>query len=654
MNPTLPLLKRIAQSIRTPRLRTLREFAEQEIVIPTGPYAGLRFNCARQPFTRLWFDAVDSGRWRRTATTGPSQTGKTFLAFVIPSLYHLFEVGETIIIGLPSLDIAGDKWTEDLLPAIQASGYRHLLPTSGPGSRGGKSNMSSVRFNHGVTLRFMTGGGDDKSRSAFTSRVLLTTETDGLDLVSEGSREADKVAQLEARTQAFGDRARIYHECTVSLEEGRIWQEITNGTDSRIAIRCAHCRQYVTPEREHLIGWREAVDELDAGEKGRLVCPGCGVSWTEEERIAANHDCLLVHRGQEITPDGAITATAPRTETLGFRWNAANNLLVKTSAIAKKEWKAARAADEDNADKELNQFWWAKPYKPSATSLTAVDPYVIIKRVTSEPRGRVPSDVSRLTLGVDVGKYLAHWTLFGWRQHATPHVIEYGRIEVPTAEMGEERAILAALRQFRDEIAVGWPAEGGTRHPELRAVDAGNWQDVILQFCAESPGWQACKGFGESQRRGRRYLGEKTEAGWKVVWAPPDAGYELLQHPTQTATLLLANSDRWKSWLHARLLTPMGQPGAFTLYGPGDHLTFAKHLTAEKKIEEFVAGEGLSTRWEQVNRNNHFLDSSCLAGVMGHVLGERLIGELLIPDEQKPSPRDNETVNPLTAHRGRW
>lgn len=615
----------------------MREFAEQEIVVPTGPYAGLRFSCARQPFTRLWFDAVDSGRWRRTATTGPSQTGKTLLAFGIPTTYHLFEIQETIGIGLPSLDIAGDKWTEDLLPIIQASRYREFLPRSGSGSRGGRSNMTAVRFTNGVTLRFFSGGGDDKSRSAFTTRVLVTTETDGLDESSEGSREADKVSQLEARTQAYGDRARIYHECTASLETGRIWREITQGTDSRIAIRCPHCRHYVTPEREHLTGWQDAQDELDAGEAGRFVCPDCGAQWSEDERIAANHDCLLVHKGQEITPDGKITGQPPRTETLGFRWNAANNLLVKTSAIAKKEWKSARAANEDNADKEMNQFWWARPYKPDATSLTAVDPYAIIKRVTQEPRGRVPSDVGRLTLGIDVGKYLAHWTLLGWRQHATPHVIEYGRVEVPTAELGEERAILAALRQFRDEvIAKGWPADDGNRKPSLVSLDVGNWQDLLLKFCEESPGFQACKGFGDTQRRGGRNVGETSEKGWKVVWAPPGAGYELLTHPSYAATLLEANADHWKTWLHVRLLTPIGQPGALTLYGPGDHLGYAKHLTSEKKVEEFVAGRGLVTRWERVHRNNHGLDSTCMACVAGHAQGERLMGEAAPAPKEQP------------------
>jgi hypothetical protein len=50
----------------------MRAFAESEIVIPNGPFAGRRFKCSRQPYTRLWFDAVDSGLWSRCVATGPT------------------------------------------------------------------------------------------------------------------------------------------------------------------------------------------------------------------------------------------------------------------------------------------------------------------------------------------------------------------------------------------------------------------------------------------------------------------------------------------------------------------------------------------------------------------------------------------------------
>ena len=118
----------------------MREFAEQEIILPTGPFEGRRFNCLRQPFTRLLLDEEDRRDpatgylyWRRRNVTGPQQCGKSLLGFVIPILYHLFEVQETVVCGVPSLDTVSDKWYEDLLPVIERTRYRELLPRAGAG-----------------------------------------------------------------------------------------------------------------------------------------------------------------------------------------------------------------------------------------------------------------------------------------------------------------------------------------------------------------------------------------------------------------------------------------------------------------------------------------------------------------------------------------
>lgn len=126
-------LRWCVQQSRAPRLRTMRQFAEQEIVTPDGPFEGRRFRCDRQPYTGLWLDAVDSGRWNRIVSTGPTQSGKTLCCFILPLLYHLFEIGETVICGLPDMDMAGDKWREDILPVIEQSRYRELLPRQGTG-----------------------------------------------------------------------------------------------------------------------------------------------------------------------------------------------------------------------------------------------------------------------------------------------------------------------------------------------------------------------------------------------------------------------------------------------------------------------------------------------------------------------------------------
>jgi phage terminase large subunit GpA-like protein len=160
------------------------------------------------------------------------------------------------------MDMAADKWREDLLPVIERSSrFKALLPASGGGSRGGR--VESVQFANGATLKFMSGGGSDKSRAGFTSRVVVITETDGMDTPGGSSRESDKVTQIEARTRAYGSRKRIYMECTVSTERGRTWQEYSKGTQSRIVLPCPHCQEWVSaPPLSVSVASGESIERL--------------------------------------------------------------------------------------------------------------------------------------------------------------------------------------------------------------------------------------------------------------------------------------------------------------------------------------------------------------------------------------------------------
>lgn len=92
----------------------MRQFAEDEIILPDGPYQGQRFRHARQPAHKLFFDAVDQGQFFRYACTGPQQSGKTLAFVVIPILYHLFERVQTVLFGLPTMDMAADKWKMEI------------------------------------------------------------------------------------------------------------------------------------------------------------------------------------------------------------------------------------------------------------------------------------------------------------------------------------------------------------------------------------------------------------------------------------------------------------------------------------------------------------------------------------------------------------
>lgn len=603
---------------------SVRDFAESEVILPDGPYKGEAFRCDTQPFAGLFFDEVDSGHWHRVAATGPTQTGKTLICYVVPILWHLFALRETVICGIPAMDIAQDKWQADLLPVIEASPtLRELLPTRGEGSRGGMVKRA-VKFRNGSTLRFMSGGGGDKQRAGYTSRVLAVTETDGMDEPAQRSREADKVTQLEGRTRAFGRlEKQVYLECTVTIPTGRIWQEYTNGTRSRIVLPCPHCKAWVTPEREHLRGWQEASSEMDAYKCAHFCCPECKDPWTEKERVAANERGRLVHRGQTVGPRGKVGGNPPDTETLGFRWSAVHNLLLSAGDVAVDEWKAVRSTDEENAERELRQYVWAIPYEPAEIELTPLDSQAVRRRTARGfPLRQLPDDVGLVTVGVDLGKWLAHYVVIAWTSNDRCHVPEYGVLEIDSDRLGVATGTLTALREFRDTVLEGWPRRQGEPVVPAQVWIDSNYEDsrdAVYAFCAESAEqrFRPTRGHGFGQALKRYRHPEKTDQRVRVI------GEHFYLVRDRKARLLVVdlNADYYKSRLHERLSQPSEGAGALTLFdAPGEyHTKFAKHMTAERPVQRFVPGIGEVVQWQRIGRRqNHYLDAGSLALAAGH------------------------------------
>lgn len=651
----ITLFRQAAQTLRTPTIRPIEQFAQDEIIVPDGPRAGLRFSGDTHPVIRLLWRELDSQRWRRVFVTGPNQDGKSLGGFVIPTIHTLFERNETVICGVPSIDLVADKWNVDFRPVIEASRYRDLMPKRGGGSKEGQSLL--IEFRNGARLRFMIAGGSDQTRSGFASRNLVVTETEGFDRVGGNSREGDKLSQLERRLLAFGDQGRMLAECTVTTEDGRTWHEYKNGTQSRIAIPCPHCQAFVTPERQHLVGWQDAASETEAIEKAHLVCPSCGAIWSNQQRLEANRRGVLVHQGQQVDSQGQVTGPPPQTNTLGFRWTVINSAInpSRLGEVAGQEWRAKRAADEEIAERELCQSQWVLPGKPVTLDVTQLEAMALMRRTRPVPRGVCPEGTKCVTVGVDVQKRLLYWSALAWTDHATPHVIDYDRAEVPADLMADHDALLSALRTLKDDLCEGWKCGGGgggvelLMRPTFIFVDAGNWQDTILSFTeSEGAPFYATKGFGIGQRREGRY---KRDTGAEVIWSKE--GYSLVRLPDGRHYLEVA-VDRWKSWLHARLSTALGKPGALTLFESNDHLAFCKHLTAEKQTEEFDPAVGTVVKWRALHRNNHWLDSTTLACVAGHQAGMRLIDPVEPPPENQATPDQSQDESTDGHERERW
>jgi phage terminase large subunit GpA-like protein len=174
-------------------------------------------------------------------------------------------------------------------------------------------------------------------------------------------------------------------ECTVSTEQGRTWQEYQQGTRSRIALPCPDCKAWVTPEREHLVGWQGAENQAAARGNGEFGCPACGIVWSVEQLREANQRGRLLHGDQAIDEDGRLVGDPPPTDTLGFRWSAVNSLFLLPEDLAADEWRASRSADEDNAEREMRQFVWCLPAALSEWQDTPLDEHQLAARMINLP-----------------------------------------------------------------------------------------------------------------------------------------------------------------------------------------------------------------------------------------------------------------------------
>lgn len=589
-----------------PRIRTFSEWLQRELIVPAGPYKGQRINFTRQPWVRLFAAEIDSGRWRRTVTTGPVQSGKSLVCFVAPMLYHLFEIGEKVICGVPNLDMVDVKWSEDIRPSIDNGRYSRNVMPGGKGSRGG--TPTRIDFLNGAALQFMCAGGNDKQRAGATTRVMCITETDGMDDVGSTSDEGTKIDQLLGRLRAYGDRAVAYMECSVTNTDGFIWSEYQAGSAAKIACPCPHCDEFITPEREDLLGWQDADNAIEAGKQSTFVCSECGGFISESDRRAMNELAVLVHRGQSVE-GGKVIGDYPQTDTLGFRWSAFNNLFATTEQLGREEWKAAQAENQDLTQLTRKQQVWCIPAEVDSeekSDLTAgiargsANGYA--GRCNGIARGVWPEDTVHRVGTIDIHKRNLRWQVSSKRANGQVHIVDYGSFETESPDIvGDEVAIHDAIKKL-------CPMLHTTHAIKVGLVDCGNWTETVQEAVRQSgPPWICSHGAPNYK------MPEKTTAN-KVRNNHADHWH--LTRPGGGVYVITMDPDYFKHVVHSTLLVkPInteGQsvPGCVTLFGTDtkEHMAWASEIVAETFERTFKIGKGFSEAWVKHSKMNHSLD----------------------------------------------
>lgn len=558
-------------------------------------------------------------------------------AFVFIIMYFLFEMQEDVIVGIPDLGMAGVKWEKDIKPSIESSSYKNQIPKRGPASQGGKPVL--ITFENGCSLQFMAGGGNDKQRAGSTARVLVITESDDLDEISESSKEGQsKIDQLEGRVNSYDLSALKFAECTVSKDTAFTWRKYKAGTQSRIVCQCKSCLVWVSPERDDFVGWDQAETEIEAGEKAAFSCPNCGILFSEVDRQEMNLGAKLLHRGQEIDADGNVIGELPKTDTLGFRWSAFNNLLSSAELIGRKEWNVERAEDPVAAEITIKQQVWCVPAEDKQVEKVPLTIGVVrgsaagySGRCNGRPMWEVPDEAICLTSFVDVGKRTLNWSVNAHLPGNTRDVVAYG--VTPTEQpdvIGPEEAILSGLHTVREliegsldrDIDVGLVDCG---YQGQRVKRANNPRRVVYEYVLSVGGpWRASMGLSTwsqkpqsdevepSLNRSPWYYSLQTYLGqeiWVVNFDPNS-----FKHQAQESYLIHPADENGERQL-----------GSVTLFGESskEHTEFATQLNAERFEIDHSTGKA---EWKR-HGANHYFDTDVGNVVARSVFDSRLIAE---------------------------
>jgi hypothetical protein len=268
---------------------------------------------------------------------------------------------------------------------------------------------------------------------------------------------------------------------------------------------------------------------------------------------------------------------------------------------------------------------------------------------------------------VDVQGKALFYVVAAWEDDFTGSVIEYGTepdqktpsgayftlrdlkrtLGSASPRAGVEGAIYGGLeRLIEGTVGREWRRDDGAMVRIDRCLIDANWgssTDVVYQFCRQSPHASVLtpshgRYVGASSMPFsdyKRKRGERIGLNWRV---PVVTGKRAVRH-------VLFDTNFWKSFVHARLSVPMGDPGGLSLFGqrPEHHRLLAEHLTSEYRVRTEGRGRTVDEWKLRVDGlDNHWLD-----GMVGCAVAASMQGAVLFGTDQKVAARPRLKLSAL-------
>ena len=594
--------------LRAARMPSIEEFAREHIMVQTGPWAGRPFQPEKSPIARHFWPVLfdeDLTRYEHYSITGPSQSGKTLSAVIIPIVYTLFCLQESVILASPLMEIAGSKFSEEIWPMLKSDPALSALLLARENQTPPRMShtMRTYHFRNATHLRIISTQSADKGKASFTTRNVYITEFGGARPVST-SEEADPIRQLIARTRAFTKvGTRFVMESTGSIEGGLVDRQVRAGTRGEICAPCPNCEEWISPWRRHFVLNRENPSA------STVICPQCGFAIDEHMRQGMLRNTKLIL----ANPDAPAFSMAMS----GFF-----NQFTTLPLIAREEAELLHLGGAQRANKlrELSNFVWGEIYIPEDDALDLRLTDVSSVGDTLHARGVVPDWADHLTLGIDLHLRGHFWVLAAWgREHGRlrGHVVDYGFAATREEEDKHLKSrdvimieALNALMAFHSGVTYRLPIG-------LTLVDIGYMFDSLLIYCGQkSREWRilGAKGSGGRQGTGRRAA---TLATRHVQVLQEGEDYQICLRRADRHRIAFVRHEVANERYYIQQMRRSEDLTLFASPDPKEHEEFSSHLDSHFQI----ANEHGEIVWQvRVGHPDHWLDAMILSATAWKIL----------------------------------
>lgn len=551
---------------------TVSQWADQRrIIAPGSPEPG-RWRTDRTPYLREIMDAASDPSVEIAVLEMSSQVGKTEVLLNVAGFFVDADPAPQLFV-MPTLELADSFASSRFQKTVEVS--PHLLDRIGKAAERDSGNRMREKQYPGGDIVF-AGANSPASLASRPRRVVLMDEVDKFK--SFIGKDGDPIGQAIQRTQNFWNR-KILLASTPTLEsESEIDAWFKRSDQRHFHCPCPDCGEYQPLEWEQ-VDWpgRDTPEARFAD--ATYTCKHCGSLWNQ--RSVA----LSVRAGRWV-------AHNPGSEIRGYHIWAIYSPWVTMTQLAK-EW--AAASGNDSKEQAFNNLKLGRVHTPTKAAATTAA--MLMARREDYGPTRIPLGVVCVTAFADVQADRIEVQYLGWAAGDEKFVLDYqvlwGDVTAPSTWERLDRELLT--REF--------PHPDGALPLEAIGIDAGNWQQIVLEFVrirrqAFRP-FYAVKGVAGQGRQLWRESGEKFKAGAKLYLSGVDDGKTTLMQE------LAAGPTKDDPTLRFRVHFPAHLEEGY----------FKQLVESERVRVEYVNGRPVR-KWVQLSgRRNEALDTfvGCMA-----------------------------------------